>query len=284
MAKRVFQIFNYIFLTLFGIICIIPYLYILVGSFTSESSYLMNGYQLWPQEWSLEAYKKIFTSASDILNSFKNSIIITVGGTLLQLAVTTMTAYALTRRNLKGKKFFMGLLMFAMLFSGGLIPSYIWIASTLQLRNTYWAILLPGSLNIWNCILIMNYLKTIPVELEEAAKIDGCGYWRQFIQIILPLAVPILATIALYAAISYWNMWSAPELYFDSNHRNMLPITSLLRQMIQQNLNPGAGGVRGVTETVKMATTVLATLPILCVYPFLQKYFMSGLTLGSVKG
>lgn len=284
MARKSFQIFNYILLTLLGVVFVLPYLYIIVGSFTSEAAYLTNGYKLWPQEWSLDAYKKIFTSASDILNAFKNSIIITVGGTLLQLCVTTMTAYALTRKNLKGKKIFMALMMFAMLFSGGLIPSYIWIASTLQLRNTYLAVLLPGSLHIWNCILIMNYLRTIPVELEEAAKMDGCGYWRQFVQIILPLAVPIIATIALYAAVAYWNMWSAPELYFDSNHRHMLPITALLRQMIQQNLNPGGGSVGGVAETVKMATTVLATVPILCVYPFLQRFFMSGLTLGSVKG
>ncbi len=283
-GEKVFQVFNYIALTLLGLIFVVPYALILAGSLTSEAAFLRDGYSLWPSEWSFEAYKTVFAAGSDIMQALKSSLIITIGGTAIQVTVTTMMAYGLSRRNLKGSKFVMGMLIFAMLFSGGLIPSYLWIAGKLQLRNNYLAVLLPGALNIWNCILTINYFRTIPVELEEAAKIDGCGSWRMFFNIMLPMAIPIIATITLFAAVQYWNMWAEPALYFDGNHRYMLPLTALLREIIQEDISPSGGGVRGVSETVKMATTVLATLPIICVYPFLQKYFMSGLTLGAVKG
>ncbi len=283
-AERIFQVFNYFVLTLMGVIFVLPYLLICTGSLTSEAAFLRDGYTLWPSEWSLEAFKTLLASGSEFMNSLKSSIIITVGGTAIQVTVTTLTAYGLSRRNLKGGKLLIGVMMFAMLFSGGLIPSYIWIAGKLQLRNNYLAVLLPGALNIWNCILTMNYFRTVPSELEDAARIDGCGCWRMFFSVMLPLAIPIIATITLFAAVQYWNMWAEPTLYFDSNHRSMLPLTALLREVIQEDISPSGGGSRGVSETVKMATTVLSTLPIICVYPFLQKYFMKGLTLGSVKG
>lgn len=283
-GEKIFQFFNYFLLTLLGIIFVLPYVLILTSSLSSESAFLKNGYSLWPAEFSLDAYKTILATGSDFMSSLLSSVIITVGGTAVQLTVTTLTAYALSRRNLKGSRFLMGVLLFAMLFSGGLIPTYIWIAGKLQLRNNYLAVILPGALNIWNCILTMNYFRTIPQELEEAARIDGCGCWRMFLDVMLPLAVPILATVVLFAAVQYWNMWAEPALYFDSNHRYMLPLTALLREIIQQDINPSGGNVRGVSETVKMAITVLSTLPIICVYPFLQKYFIKGLTIGSVKG
>lgn len=283
-GERIFQFFNYFLLTLLGVIFVLPYVLILTSSLSSESAFLKNGYSLWPAEFSLDAYKTILATGSDFMSSLLSSVIITVGGTVVQLTVTTLTAYALSRRNLKGSRFLMGVLLFAMLFSGGLIPTYIWIAGKLQLRNNYLAVILPGALNIWNCILTMNYFRTIPQELEEAARIDGCGCWRMFLDVMLPLAVPILATVVLFAAVQYWNMWAEPALYFDSNHRYMLPLTALLREIIQQDINPSGGNVRGVSETVKMAITVLSTLPIICVYPFLQKYFIKGLTIGSVKG
>ena len=283
-GEKIFQIVNYCFLALLAVVFVLPYLLILTASLTSEAAFLKDGYSLWPSEWSFAAYKTILATGSDFMSSLFSSILITVGGTFLQVSVTTLTAYALSRRNLKGRKFFWGVLMFAMLFSGGLIPTYIWIAGKLQLRNNYLAVLLPGALNIWNCILTMNYFRTIPNELEEAARIDGCGCWRMFFDVMLPLAIPIIATIALFAAVQYWNMWAEPALYFDSNHRDMLPLTALLREIIQEDISPSGGGGRGVSETVKMAITVLSTLPIICVYPFLQKYFIKGLTIGSVKG
>lgn len=281
-GQKVFQVFDVILLTLLGIIFIIPYWLILAASFTEELSFLVNGYQLIPKAWSFEAYATVFSGASGIFTAFGSSLVITIGGTLLQVTVTILAAYALTRRGLKGKKVFTGLMLFAMLFSGGLIPSFMWI-SALGLRNNYLAVILPSAFNIWNCILAMNFLKTIPVEMEEAAKIDGCGCFRLFYAIYLPVSVPIVATITLFAAVQYWNAWAEASLYFDGNHRYMLPLVSILREMISEDVNP-SGGSRGVSETVKMATTVVATLPIILVYPFLQKYFMSGLMLGSVKG
>ena len=283
-GAKAFQIFDVIFLTLLGLIFVIPYLLILAGSLTDESAFLRNGYALWPSKWSFEAYRSVFATGSEILSSFWSSILITVSGTAIQVAVTTMTAYGLSRRNLVGKRVLMVILLFSMLFSGGLVPSFIWIAGKLGLRNNYLAVLLPGALNAWNCILTINYLRSVPYELEEAAKLDGCGCWRMFFSIHLPVSVPILATITLFAAVQYWNMWAEPTLYFDSNHRHMLPLTALLREIIQEDISPTGGGIRGVNETVKMATVMVATLPIICVYPFLQKYFMSGLMLGSVKG
>lgn len=283
-SMKIFQIFDVVFLSLLGIVFVIPYLLILFGSLTDESAFLVHGYSLFPAKWSFKAYLSVFAAGSDILSSFRSSLIITIAGTAIQVTVTTLTAYGLSRRDLKGKRVLLVILLFSMLFSGGLVPSYIWIAGKLQLRNNYLAVLLPGALNAWNCMLTMNYLKNIPHELEEAAKLDGCGCWRMFASIYLPVSVPIVATITLFAAVQYWNMWAEPTLYFDSNHRNMLPLTALLREIIQEDISPSGGNVRGVAETVKMATTVLATLPIICVYPFLQKYFMSGLMLGSVKG
>lgn len=283
-SMKIFQIFDVVFLSLLGVVFVVPYLLILFGSLTDEAAFLVHGYSLFPAKWSFGAYLSVFAAGSDILSSFKSSLIITVAGTAIQVTVTTLTAYGLSRRNLKGKRVLLVILLFSMLFSGGLVPSYIWIAGKLQLRNNYLAVLLPGALNAWNCMLTMNYLKNIPHELEEAAKLDGCGCWRMFASIYLPVSVPIVATITLFAAVQYWNMWAEPTLYFDSNHRSMLPLTALLREIIQEDISPSGGNVRGVDETVKMATTVLATLPIICVYPFLQKYFMSGLMLGSVKG
>lgn len=279
-----FQIFNYIFLTLLGLCFLLPYLIILSAAFSSESSFLLQGYSLWPAEWSLDAFAAIFGEGSGIFDSFLSSVLITVCGTALQVTVTTLTAFGLSRRNLIGKRALMVVLLFSMLFSGGLVPSYIWIAGTLQLRNNYLAVLLPGAMNAWNCILEMNYLRGVPQEMEEAAKMDGCGPWRMLLRIFVPVSVPVIATVTLFAAVQYWNMWAEPTLYFDSNHRYMLPLTALLREIIQEDTSPSGGGVKGVDETVKMATVVVATLPIICVYPFLQKYFMSGLMLGSVKG
>ena len=283
-GAKVFQVVDVALLSVLGLLFLIPYYLIFIGSFTDESAFLVHGYSLWPSQWSLEAYGSVFATGSNIFQSLVSSVIITLSGTAIQVTVTTLTAFGLSRRNLFGKKALMLILLFSMLFSGGLVPTYIWIAGNLHLRNNYLAVILPGALNAWNCILTINYLRGVPQEMEEAAKLDGCGCWRMFFLIYVPVSVPIIATITLFAAVQYWNIWAEPTLYFDSNHRNMLPLTALLREIIQEDISPTGGNVRGVSETVKMATVVGATVPIICVYPFLQKYFMSGLMLGSVKG
>ena len=283
-GAKVFQVVDVALLSVLGLLFLIPYYLIFIGSFTDETAFLVHGDSLWASQWALEANGSVFATGSNIFQSLVSSVIITLSGTAIQVTVTTLTAFGLSRRNLFGKKALMLILLFSMLFSGGLVPTYIWIAGELHLRNNYLAVILPGALNAWNCILTINYLRGVPQEMEEAAKLDGCGCWKMFFLIYVPVSVPIIATITLFAAVQYWNIWAEPTLYFDSNHRNMLPLTALLREIIQEDISPTGGNVRGVSETVKMATVVVATVPIICVYPFLQKYFMSGLMLGSVKG
>lgn len=282
-GEKAFQVFNYIFLTLLGLAFLIPYLLIVVASFTPESVFLAKGFTLFPGKFSVEAYAEILVPESGIINAFISSLIITIGGVVGQVTITTLTAYPLSKTNLVGGRACMGLIIFSMLFSGGLIPSYLWLAGTLKLKNNYLAVILPALLSPWNLILIRNYFLSLPSSVEEAAKMDGCNDFRIFLQIVVPVSVPIIATVTLFAAVDFWNAWSAPVLYFDSNHHDMLPLTALLREMVQQDMDP-SGGTRGVSEAVKMATTVITTLPIICVYPFIQRYFMSGIMLGSIKG
>ena len=177
----------------------------------------------------------------------------------------------------------MKIIIFSMLFSGGLIPTYMLIVN-MGLKNSYLAILLPCMLAPWNCILIRNYFSSVPPALEEACKMDGGNNLTVFLKIYIPMSKSIIASIILFTAVAFWNNWSAPVLYFDSRHKDMLPLTAVLQQMLQENVNPSGGSASsGFAENVKMATVVVSTLPIIIAYPFMQKYFISGIMLGSVK-
>jgi putative aldouronate transport system permease protein len=169
-----------------------------------------------------------------------------------------------------------------MLFSGGLIPTYVLIVE-MGLNNTWWALLLPGALAPWNVIIIRSYYLTIPHSLEEAAKLDGASNFKVFLRIYVPMSMPVISTQILFTAVGFWNAWSGPLLYFDSSHSNMYPLSTLLKLMLDENSGAMGGSGSGYTEPEKMATTVIATLPIIVSYPFMQKYFISGMTLGSVK-
>ncbi|MGN1061708.1 MAG: carbohydrate ABC transporter permease [Candidatus Scatosoma sp.] len=257
-SRKVFNICNIVLLSLLGIVFVVPCLLIVSASLTEEGQYLAHGYSLLPRGINFGNYRKLF-SDNTILRSLWNSVVVTVVGTLLSVSVTTCAAYSLSKPNLVGRGFLMKILMFCMLFSGGLVPTYMLIIS-LGLKNTYWALWLPGLMAPWNVILIRSNFLTVPSSLEEAIKIDGGNNVTVFLHIAVPMCLPTIASITLFTAVGAWNGWSGFLLYFDSRHRNMYSITAILQEMLQENINPSGGSVgSGYSETFKMATVVVST-------------------------
>ncbi len=281
-SRKAFNICNIAFLSFLGIMFLLPSLLIVSASLMSEEQYLSHGYSLIPYGFNFGNYIKLFEDSA-IIRSLWNSVVVTVGGTLSSIVVTTFTAYALSKRNLVGRRVLMMILMFCMLFSGGLVPTYMLIIS-LGLKNTYWALWLPGLIAPWNVILIRSNFMTVSPSLEEAMKIDGGNNFTVFLHVAVPMCIPTLASIVLFSAVSNWNGWAGFLLYFNTQHRYMYSLTALLQEMLQENINPSGGSVgSGYSETFKMATIVISTLPIIMIYPFMQKYFISGMMLGGVK-
>lgn len=274
-------------------LCILPFLFVLIISLTSEQSLQANGYRFWPEEWSFEAYRYIFESGSNIIRAYGVTIFVTVTGTLLGLAIMTTYAYALSRKNFAFKGFFTKLIFIPMLFSGGMVASYLVVTRFLGLKNTLLALILPICVSSFNIIILRTFFKTtVPDAIIESAKIDGASEFLLFIKIVLPISLPAIATIALFLTLGFWNDWFNAMLYIDKN--NLIPLQYLLIKLetsIEFLVNNSA--VLGTTavqeasklpkETVKMAIVVISTLPIVCAYPFFQRYFVSGLTVGAVK-
>ncbi len=284
---KVIAVANYTFLTLFCLTCLLPFIYVLMVSFTSENSYGKYGARLIPKEFSLDAYKMIFSRGKVIIDAYLVTIFITVAGTVLALIVCALFAYPLSRKNLPGKKIFLGYILFSMLISGGIIPTYITVSNWLGLQDSFFALILPGIFSAWNMLLFRNFFADIPKAIEESAEIDGANDVRIFISIVLPLSKAIFATLGLFWAVGYWNAWFPALLYIETPSK--YPIMLLLQNMLNASVSSGGslGGGQNtvyVTEMLKMATVVVVVLPILCVYPFLQKYFAKGVMVGSVKG
>lgn len=279
-----------ILMTLIGFLGIFPFIFIIIVSFTSESSILQNGYRLWPSEWSLDGYKYLATMSSQILNALMVSILVTVLGTITNVTLTSTYAYALSRPNLPFKNFFLVIILLPMLLGAGLVPGYIVVTNLLNLKNTIWALILPAALGPFNIIIMRTFFKrSVPNSIIESARIDGASELRVFIQIVLPLAVPGIATIGLFAAIGYWNDWFNALLYITD--QKLFPLQYVLMN-IQSSIdymlrNPSFGvnlaSANIPKEATRMALVVIATLPIAVSYPFFQKYFISGLTVGGVK-
>lgn len=280
-----------IILILFCFMCILPFLFIIIISFTDESV-LMNGYSFWPAKWSLEGYRYVFKSGKMIINAFGVSVLMVVIGTVLGLAVTSMYAYILFRKDYKYRKFFNWLSFITMIFSAGLVPTYVVFVQMLHLKNSIWAMIFPLLCTPFNIIILKTfYTISIPTALIESASIDGCSEFKTFLKIILPISLPGLATIALFYTLGYWNEWYNALLYVDEPTR--IPLQYLLMK-IQSNItylssNLGDQGtaeqLRNMpSESARMVLVVIIVLPIACAYPFFQKYFVSGLTVGSVKG
>lgn len=278
----------------FALACVFPFLFVVIISFTDEHTLALNGYRIFPDKWSADAYTYMFKTGDQLLRSYGVTIFVTVVGTLLTVVLTTLYAYALSRRSFKYRKFFSLFAFFTMLFGGGLVPTYIVVAQMLHLKDTIWALILPMSLNAFNIIVLRTFLQTmVPEPIIESGKIDGAGEFRILLQLVVPISLPGIATIALFSTLGYWNDWFNALLYIDSN--SLVPLQSLMMriynnmQFIIQNsalLNSGQGKemLRSLPqETSRMAMVVLATGPIVLAYPFFQRYFVQGLTIGAVK-
>ena len=282
------QVIIYIIIGLFAIIMVLPFLYVIAGSFATERELTERAFFIIPREFSLNAYKYIIKSG-DILRGLKNSVIVTICGTIVNMFFTTTLAYPLSRYYLRGRNFFINMVIITMLFSGGMIPSYL-VVSGLNLTNTYWALWLPGAVSAFNMIIIKNYFQGIPQELEEAARVDGSSDLGIFLKIILPLSKPTLASVSLFYAVGHWNSYFSAMLYI--SNREMEVVQIALRRIIflaggiNTDGTPIDWGLLGQPpeKAVKMASTVVATVPILLVYPFIQKYFTKGVMVGAVKG
>lgn len=291
-SKKLELIFK-ILLVLFAISCIFPFLFVVIISLTDEKSLTLNGYQLWPKEWSMEAYRFIFGEGSQLITSLGVTLMITVIGTIIAVFMTGTYAYVLSRNSFPFRKFFTFYLFFTMLFAGGLVPSYLVMTKLLGLKNTIWALILPLAFSPYNVIVLRTFFKkSIPESIIESAKMDGASEMRVFFQIVLPLALPGVATIGLFASLGYWNDWFNALLYIDNNQ--LLPLQYLLMKIqntidyMARNTDMTLAQQQSIQnslpqESIRMAMVVVATVPIAIVYPFFQKYFVQGLTIGGVK-
>ena len=291
MKKRikVSQVALYGILTLISVLWIIPVLFIFSLSVTPETSLSEVGYRLIPKEITFDAYTYIIKNPAQILNSYKISIIVTVIGTVAGLMFTTGIAYAMSRKDFKLGKHITRFVMFAMLFHGGLIPTYIVVTQVLHLGNTLWVLILTMLVSPWNIFLMKSFLSSIPTELLEASFIDGATEYQTYFKVVLPLAKPGLATVGLLILFSYWNDWYQAMLYIDN--MDLVPLQLLLYKIIsniqfvlQNSFYLASEGGSFPTIAARMATCVIAIAPMLLAFPFFQKYLAKGLTLDSVKG
>ena len=292
--KHGFQIFAHVIMIFIAFCSVAPFILLLSSSFTDDAALSVYGYSFFPPKFSTDAYDYLFTSSSAIFNAYGISAIVTVCGTICNLTLTTLYAYPLSRKDLPGRYFFAFFLFFTMLFSGGLVPSYIMWTQTFHIRNTLFALLIPNLLmSAFNVIMMRTYFTSnIPDAVIEAARIDGAGEFRILVGIVLPMATPILATLCLLVGLAYWNDWQNGLYYLTDN--KLFSIQVLL-QNIQRSLDAlkqsaQAGGSVNVStadlpsNSVRMAITVMGVLPIMIIYPFLQRFFVKGLTVGAVKG
>jgi putative aldouronate transport system permease protein len=280
---RVFQFFNGIIMLCVIVITLLPVLNVVAKSFSDLKYITANAVLFWPKGFTIKTYQ-VVTSDPIFWVNYKNTVIYTIIGTLVSLFMTTIFAYALSVPRLKGKKFFSTFAVFTMFFNGGMIPNYL-LVRNLGMRNTIWAVVIPGAISTFNLIVMRTFFEGLPHELEEAASIDGMDTYGILTHIILPLSKPILATMTLFYAVGAWNAWFGPFLYLD-NSRD-LPVSVYLRNIIAGAMASGgtdADSFAEVSANIRAVTIVLTALPIMCVYPFIQKYFVQGITIGSVKG
>ena len=275
-----------LFLAFFCVIILLPFWTVFVKSFMADEDIMHHPLALWPANFQVEGYVTIFTNEIYAFGrAFINSIYITVAGTVYQLVITTLTAYALSRKNLRGKKILMFYFLFTMYFSGGMIPYYL-IIRNLGLRDKLAVMYIPAYMSMFNMLVMRSYFVGLPQELEEAARIDGAGNFRIFLTIILPLSASILATIALFISVGLWNNWYTAMLFITSHDKR--PMAYALQVIIDRsrgtNADNGAGIMVMVGQSIQYAGIVVSVVPIMCVYPFLQKHFTKGVLIGSIKG
>ncbi len=287
--ELLFKIIGYPIVICFAILCILPFLIVIGSSLTSEAYIIRNGYTLWPKELTFESYRTIFQSPMTIIRAYGVTIFVTVVGTCFSVLLNTMTGYVLQRKDFDWRNKFSFFFFFTTLFSGGLMPWYILIVRYLHLKNTLLVLILPGIISVWNILLVKGFMNGLPYEITESAKIDGAGDFTIFMKLIMPLSKPVMATIGLFTALMYWNDWYTSMLFIDNEK-----LFSLQYQLYK--LINNARALRAIAEesgmvidtvpieSMKMALTVIVTGPIILLYPYVQKYFVKGLTVGAVKG
>ncbi|KAB1435723.1 carbohydrate ABC transporter permease [Candidatus Galacturonibacter soehngenii] len=282
----IFNILSYSIITVLIFICLYPLWYVACASISEPTIVAAShGILLWPKQITMFAYQKVFAN-KEIWYSYANTIFYTFAGTALNIILTSMLAYALSHKNIMLKKPLTLFVMFTMFFNGGMIPTYL-VIRNLGLLNTRIAVLLPGLVSVFNFIIMRTHFESLPGELEESAKIDGANYWTTFTKIILPVSKATIAVMVLYYGVSHWNSWFNEMLYLP-NTREYWPLALITREIIMASssaaMSDGSAITQEVADAIKYATIVISTLPIICLYPFLQKYFAKGVMMGSVKG
>lgn len=291
-GDRIFIVLIYIFLTLLAFSTFYPFWNSLVISFNEGMDTSKGGVTFWVREFTLENYKIVFEDER-LMNGFVIAILRTVIGTLTSILATSIFAYGMSKRELMGRKYYMVMCIITIYFGGGLIPSYMLIRS-LGLFNSFWVFIIPALISVWNMIIFRTFFQGLPQGLEESAKIDGCGNWGTFFRIVLPLSGPVIATLSLFTAVNHWNEWFVASIYITKDE--LMPIQTILRQVLFSNIASEqlsnvdvsslvhANAAKKITsKSLTMATIMVATLPIVFVYPFLQRFFVKGVLVGSLK-
>ncbi|CAL9602740.1 Inner membrane ABC transporter permease protein YcjP [Streptomyces sp. enrichment culture] len=284
-SYRVFQGVNGVVLTLVVLVTLYPFVNILARSFSGERHIRAGEVTLLPKGFNLTTYRIVFQDAM-FWRNYGNTVLYTVVATAVAMVLTTCYAYVLSKKRLKGRGLLVGVAVFTMFFTGGLIPNYILVTS-LGLKNSVWAIALPNAISVFNLLVMKAFFENLPTELEEAAQIDGLSTYGILLRIVLPLSKAVVATMVLFYSVSFWNSWFSAFLYMDRTE--LMPVTVYLRNLIQGatgggNAGAGTEQLSQVGANIQSVTIVLTALPILCVYPFVQRYFVSGVMLGAVKG
>lgn len=270
------------FIALISLICLIPILYVVSASFTPFEEMLRNhGFVLLPKKASLAAYKEMLQNPS-MMNSMWISVQVTVIGTVLNLFFTMTLAYPLSREHLHGRSIIIKLIVFTMVFSAGVVPTYLVVKAT-GVLNTIWALIVPSLVTVYNFVIMKSFFEGLPGDLFESARIDGAGEFRILVSIVMPLSLPIVTTVGLYYAVSHWNVYTA-AIYYITDY-NKMPLQVILRRIIESSTMQDMNVDEVIpTETLRMAAVCLATAPIIVIYPFIQKYFVKGTLAGAVKG
>ena len=286
-SYKVFSCINTAAMLFVCCIMLFPFVYVLSRSFATEQEILERGVFLVPMRPSIEAYEYIINGDSPILSGYKNTIFVTVMGSFVNLLLTSMLSYAISKKYLPGRSVFTFIIFFTMIFGGGLIPTFLVVKST-GLLNSLWAMIIPSAVSAWNTLILRNFFMSIPLSLEESARLDGAKDPTILTSIYFPISLPAIATIGLFYAVGHWNAWFPAAIYINSNSK--WPLQLILREilsrveMMDEFMEESFGEVPPPSEAVRTASTIVVVVPILCVYPFIQKYFVKGVLIGSVKG
>jgi len=289
LSFKVFESIGYVYISLWAILCVLPFLLILSGSFTNDKIIITEGYSIFPKGFTFQAYNTVFAIPEKIMRAYGVTFFVTITGTLLGLFIISMTGFALQRKDLKYRNVIAFYFYFTTLFNGGLIPWYIMVANVLGFKNGILALIVPSLMNPFLIFLMRNFLRTIPDSIIESARIDGAGDFRIYRSLVMPIATPALATVGLFLALAYWNDWFMSAVFIENERLfslqfylyNILARADFLRSGLTQTITVNIELPR---ESVKLATAVVATGPVIFFYPFVQKYFVQGLVIGAVKG